>query len=198
MQPMNRTSPAFLFALVLLAACGKPGGEQIDPASVRRYSPEGALNAARAALHRRDLPAYFDALTDSAVRQTLKNSIALCSFHAASRECTIILKKYGWREPQGSSPAETNAAWDRALRQLEQPREMAAELEAYHRAAGTGSSFVWEYLDDVTLTDVSVQGNTATALASWSGEQKPVAFERDATGWRFAPFPELSDGGVPG
>src|SRR5687767_7278344 len=91
-------------AVGVLLACGP------EPVPDRRTAPEAALASARAALHRHDLPAYYDSLTDAAVRRTLSNSIGICvKFrdpvmrkrleslgHPPSYGCEAILQKYGW------------------------------------------------------------------------------------------------------
>ena len=176
----------------LLLACGA------EPETVpdRRTAPEAALASARAALHRHDLAGYFDSITDAAVRRTLVNSIGICLLpkdpevrrkmealgNSPSIGCEAILQKYGW------------VAGDYTLTKIARPREFATELEGNHRLSETGSSFVWDYLDDMELENVRIDGNTASAVADWHGEKVTVRFERDSSGWRFDPNPEQSAG----
>ncbi len=97
------------------------------------------------------------------------------------------MSNFGWVEPKGETPEETTRLRNEALRHVTKPREMAVALEENHRKTGAGSSFVWEWLDGVTLKNIVIHDNMATAVATFSGEDQPVAFERDASGWRFTP-----------
>lgn len=185
--------------LTLILGCAR------EKAPDRHESPEAALVAARVGLHNHDLASYLDALSDEEVLLTLKNSISICSMsrnpearrqleaygHRPSIGCDQILQKYGWVEPDARRSKEISRAWSEALERIARPREMCVELEANHRRTGAGSSFVWEWLDGVTVKNVEVHGDTAKAIGSWSGEEKPVVFRRDRSGWRFTPTPEL-------
>lgn len=161
----------------------------------RHESPESSLEAARNSLQRRDLDGYFDALTDRAVRHLLSNSISIClsSFrpetqkfgYKASYGCPGILKKYEWRGPISYDETATPESWADAVARIAEPRKMAAELESLHRKNDSGSSFVWEWLDQVELYDVEINGGTATATAKWPQDTRRVRFEKDETGWRF-------------
>ncbi|SMC16449.1 hypothetical protein SAMN02745857_00192 [Andreprevotia lacus DSM 23236] len=190
LSPLRFAVPAMV--AMLLAAC------QSEPLPDRHASPEAALQAARAALHQHDLAGYFDALADGTVRDHLANAIMICTMtksvegmtvlrnsgHPPSTGCIEIEKKYGWRDPvPGNSPS----AFRQALQQVKQPREFVTELEGNHRRTDSGTSFVWEYLDNVKLTRVEIHGGQASAQASWGGETRTVYFERDQTGWRFKP-----------
>lgn len=197
---MSCVSPrVFTYAACIataLAACSAQDGAPID----RMASPEAAFIAARTALHRHDLPAYFDAITDTAVIETLKNSITIClasNNQDAIRQgvrpsfgCENILRKYEWKAPVVSDPSKSDAVWKAALKSIPNPREMGAELEARHRNAGAGSSFVWDYLDPVKLGPISIDGSKAKATSRWDGQPVVIRFERDSTGWRVNTFPE--------
>ena len=162
----------------------------------RSISPETSFLNARKALHNKDLNTYFDSLTTKAVLTTLKNSISICSSsklievqkygYEESSGCDLILEKYGWKTPN-VTPENINSAWQRELERIQKPREMVVELETNHREKGAGASFVWRYLDNVTIKNVNIAGNEATAEVDWSGESKVVSFEKDSTGWRFDP-----------
>ena len=192
---MSRSYVPMMLAVISLLSCSS------EPPPDRRAHPETAITAARYALHHHDLTAYYDTLTDRGVRKTLKNSIAICTFssnpavlaqmqatgHHPSIGCEAILKRHGWLEPRGSTPDDITKAWEKALAAIHNPRVMAAELEKNHREQGAGTSFVWGWLDGVELKNLSIHGNTATAIATFSSGDSPVAFERDETGWRFTP-----------
>lgn len=161
----------------------------------RTESPEAAFLAARAGLRNHDLRTYFDALTDQAVRDDLKNSAMICLAGAnpqavaaglkRSVGCEAILERYSWPARAGSS----TDLYRLAIAKVQDPRAMAAELETNHRKHGVGSSFVWEYLDKVRLSDLVIEGTKAHAMAAWETDDKrEVRFEKDATGWRFDPM----------
>lgn len=189
-----------------MLACLWLSGCTSEPSPDRNAGPEAALATARAALHKHDLAGYYDALTDRAVLETLNNSIAICEFssnpavlaqmeavgHNSSEGCNAILTIYGWVTVTAKTAEETERVRQDALQHVTNPREMAVALEENHRRAGAGSSFVWEWLDNVTIKNVVIRGNKATAVASWSGEDRPVEFERDASGWRITPVFEAS------
>ena len=163
-------------------------------------SPESSFEAAREALQRKDLEDYFDALTDAAVRKTLSNSIAIClgSFrpehqrfgYEPSVGCPEVLEEYGWLGPSSHRETVNAESWDEALENISEPRAMAVKLESLHRQNNAGSSFVWEYLEAVTLEDVQSSESNATATARWAQGTTEVRFEKDETGWRFDPNPE--------
>ena len=180
----------FIVLLFVVVGC-----EQKKTYGDRNESPESSFFIARSALHNRDLEKYFDSLTYNAVLQTLSNSIAICSFsklqqiqdsgYNESTGCDSILEKYGWEEPGIKNPDEIIKAREEALRQIDEPRKMVVELEQNHRHMGAGSSFVWNYLDDVEIIDTKIKGNSAESVAKWNGEDHIFKFQLDETGWRF-------------
>tara|TARA_R110001599_G_scaffold351727_1_gene584399 strand:- start:1075 stop:1632 length:558 start_codon:yes stop_codon:yes gene_type:complete len=162
----------------------------------RTVSPETSLSVAKKALQNKDLEKYFDALTNQAVLNTLKNSIAICSNskikevkqygYEESSGCNLILKKYGWQEPV-VAPENITESWKKELEKIKNPRAMVVELETNHREKGAGASFVWWYLESVNIISTEIRGNEAIGEVDWSGESKKVLFVRDSTGWRFDP-----------
>lgn len=184
---MNRT---LLLCLLALAASSCS-----EPIPNRAESPEAAFLAARAGLRNHDLRTYFDALTDQAVRDDLKNSAMICLTGAnpqavaaglkRSVGCEAILERHNWPARAGSS----TELYKLAIAKVQDPRALAAELEANHRKHGVGSAFVWEYLDKVSLSDLAIEGTKAHAMATWETDDKrEVRFEKGATGWRFDPM----------
>jgi hypothetical protein len=162
----------------------------------RAESPEAAFRAARAGLRNHDLRVYFDSLTDAGVRADLANSVTICvagSNPAAvaadikqSVGCESILQRYGWPMQKKMTLGE----YKEAISRIQNPRAIAQELEENHRKHGVGSSFVWEYLDNVTVSGIAIRGSHATGLAEWNPDEKrAVEFEKDGTGWRFNPMP---------
>jgi hypothetical protein len=143
------------------------------------------------------------AISDEEVRETLSNSISICLVSNSpamlkigrppSQGCEAIMAKHGWREPKEPDPTALRKAWRESIMQVTDPRRMAYELEKNHRVYGTGSSFVWEYLDDVSVVAVEERGSRAVAKVKWNSEDKVVEFERDVTGWRFTPHPDARD-----
>ncbi|MFZ6745249.1 hypothetical protein ACO0LC_18650 [Undibacterium sp. JH2W] len=181
----------FLFTLMILAVCSCS-----EPIPNRAESPEAAFLAARAALKNHDLKTYFDALTDQAVLDELGNSVMIClsgsnpkAVAAGLKQsigCEEILKRYNWPASAGNFPD----AYKAAIAKIHDSRSLAAELEANHRRYDAGTSFVWDYLDKVRLSNLVVEGTKAHASAEWeSGDKGDVRFEKDATGWRFDPMP---------
>jgi hypothetical protein len=177
----------FILVAAGIAACS-------EPVPSRAESPEAAFVAARAGLRNHDLGTYFDALTDSGARGDLANSVTICMAGnnpaavaaglKASVGCEKILERYGWPAQGAKTPSEYKAA----IAKIREPRALAKELEENHRRYGVGSSFVWEYLDNVKLSDVVIRGSRATGMARWDTDgKKPVEFEKDETGWRFDP-----------
>lgn len=185
-----------LIPLLLLATACTPALPD------RHTGPEAAFVAARMALKRHDLPAYYDALTDVAVRETLSNSISICLMSGnpevsgygfkKSVGCESILKDHGWIAPDNSDPTKATVAWRCSVRNIAQPRQLAAALETNHRATGAGTSFVWDYLDPVTIKDITIEGRVARATVDWAGEAQVVAFELDSSGWRFTAHPDVA------
>jgi hypothetical protein len=189
---MKPTSIVFLLGAqlcALLCACSEPIPD-------RNGAPEAAFLAARAALRDHDLPAYFDALTDAAVRTTLKGSISVCATGTqpgaraaglvASTGCEAILARHHWPQDAEKSPERFKSA----IAAIAQPRALATEMEANNRQYGAATSFVWGYLNGVQLSEWVISGNYATALAQWdTGEKRPMHFEKDASGWRVNPLP---------
>lgn len=192
-----KSRPLLAFIAALLVGCGDDG------VTDRTKEPVAALNAARAALHRKNLREYFDAVSDEEVRLTLSNSITIClASHTPemrklgrppSEGCQAILAKYGWREPVEREPAALRKAWRESILKIAEPRSMAYELEKNHRVYDVGSSFVWEYLDDVSVVAIEQRGSRAIAKVKWKSEDRTVEFERDPSGWRFTPHPEIRD-----
>lgn len=188
-----------MFKLILVVLC--LAGCTSEPPVDRKTGPDAALAAARIALHHHDLPAYYDALTDLGTRETLSNSIAICAFSSdpalrlqfeasgltRSLVCEFILNSYGWKIAKATTAEERMRIRQQALAHLANPRKMAAASERNHRQTGAGSSFAWDWLDKVTLRHIVVNGHSATGVASFSDDDLPMAFERDATGWRFSP-----------
>ncbi len=166
-----------------------------EPLPDRTASPEAAFLAARAGLQNHDLRAYFDALTEQAVRDDLGNSITICVAGSnpqavaaglrTSVGCRDILNHYNWP----AQAERSTDAYKAAIAKVQDPRNMVAELEANHRKFDVGSTFGWTYLDKMRLSEMTIDGNTAHAVAQWDDDDKrPVRFERDATGWRFDPM----------
>lgn len=184
---MKRTLLISLLALAV-SSCSEPIPNRAD-------SPEAAFLAARAGLRNHDLRIYFDALTDQAVRDDLKNSAMICLAGANAQAvaaglrrsvgCEAILERYNWPARAGGS-----TDWYKlAIAKVQDPRTLAAELETNHRKHGVGSAFVWEYLDKVRLSDFVMDGTKARAMATWETDDKrEVRFVKDATGWRFDPM----------
>jgi hypothetical protein len=173
---------------LVLGACGEAIPNRAD-------APEAAFHAARAGLKNHDLRVYFDSLTDAAARNHLANSVTIClagtdpAAVAAglkqSTGCQAILQRHGWP----SQGAKTPGQYQSAVAEIRNPRAMAQELEENHRKFGVGSSFVWEYLDTVKVSDIVVRGSYATGVAEWNTQEKrPIKFVKDETGWRFDPM----------
>ncbi len=184
---MNR---ALLLSLLALAVCSC-----CEPIPNRTESPEAAFLVARAGLRNHDLRTYFDALTDQAARDDLKNSALICLAGAnpqavaaglkRSVGCEAILERYNWSARAGSS----TDLYKLAIAKVQDPRALVAELETNHRKQVVGSAFVWEYLDKVRLSALVIEGTKARAMAAWEmDEKREVRFEKDATGWRFDPM----------
>jgi len=161
----------------------------------RKLCPEGAIYEAKKSLHRKDLVEYFETLTDKEMQGTLKNSISICSSsklkeikqysYNESRGCEDILSKYGWIEPKYQDPSEITRLWQEAILKIEEPRKMVVELEINHRKNGSGSSFVWSYLDPVKIKNAVVNGDTAYSEVEWHGEEQRILYEKHSSGWRF-------------
>ena len=168
------------FFACLVASCNQHEEGLTD----RTLKPEAALNSARAALHRKDLFGYFDTLTDEAVRETLVNSINICLFsyrpqaqklgRSPSVGCKDILTKYGWVKPIDNETNKISAAWRESLINISDPRSMVSELEKNHRKEGAGSSFVWEYLDPVTIIHIDEHGSRAVAKVIGVTRKRPL------------------------
>ena len=182
--------PTLRIALLALVVCGCS-----ESVPNRAESPHSAFLAARAGLRNHDLKTYFDALTDQAVRDGLENSVMIClagsnpqAVAAGIRQsvgCEGILQRHHWPAAAGSSPE----AYKIAIAKISDPRTLATELETNHRKFDVGSSFVWDYLDKVSLSNFVVEGMKARASAEWASDDKrEVRFEKDATGWRFDPM----------
>lgn len=181
----------FLGAAVLIACS--------EAVPDRAQSAESAFLAARAGLRNHDLRVYFDALTDSAVRADLANAVMICVARnnpaavagglKQSVGCESILERHGWLGQEAKTPP----GYKSAVAKVRDPRGLARELEENHRKYGVGSTFAWEYLDNVKISQIVIQGSRASALAQWDAyEKRPVEFEKDETGWRFNPMlPEI-------
>jgi hypothetical protein len=192
---VNKSLIAFVIVLFILVLA-TVGAKLAD----RTSSPEAALTAAKWALRFNHLESYYDALTDEAVRQSLKNSIAIC-FSSGTPElqqygynksegCELILERHGWIEPTEETPEKFEAARNAAMEKIADPRKMAVELETNHRKHGAGTSFVWSYLEQVEIESVSISGSSAIAEVTWLGKPGRMTFEKDETGWRMHPFPD--------
>lgn len=184
---------ALILLVSILAGC--TDRQEVPP---RTESPQAAFVNARAALAREDLKSFFDALTEPAARELMANSISIClakdqpayrARYRPSEGCDEILGRYGWP----GQVAKTPDGFRMEARRIRDPRGLATELEANHRKHRSGTSFSLDHLDGVKLTGVIVNGSTARAVAEGrDGEKRPVVFEKDVTGWRFDPYPELS------
>jgi hypothetical protein len=180
----------FLPVLIVTLATVTAGCGCKEPPPNRSDSPEAAINAARRALHTKDMAAFIDTLTETYVRVLMENSIAECIYQnipaVAARTspwkgCEDILARYGWPNNLGRTPQAFKLAAD----QIRDPRGLVVAL-AYNR----GTTFARDYFDHVTVTGLVVSGKTARGTATWkSGGVGPIIFEKDATGWRVHPSP---------
>jgi hypothetical protein len=188
---------AAAIAALCLCGCGKTE----KPAPIDRHtSPEAALAVAKAALERRDIGAFVDTLTDGAVRKLMEEAVRICltSLRGAladpsgikpSTGCDEIMRRYGW---PGGTHDPSSERYQAALVAITDPRALTGELEQNHDKTGAGTSFVWSFLQDVSLSEVAVEGDRAHGKLNWDGRLNPVYFERDSTGWRFDPLASLA------
>ena len=186
----------FFLLLPLLISCSS--GENYR-CSKRDLCPEGALIEAKEALRKKDMVSFFETITDGEVRSKLKNSISLCSSfklkevkkfgYEESTGCELILKKYGWSNPQYNAPSEITDLWEKAILTIDAPRKMLYELETNHREYGKGASFAWSYLEPVKLVETVEEGSTAYSIVDWGGENMKLLYYKTQDGWQFEPEP---------
>jgi hypothetical protein len=174
---------AFL-ATVALASCSAPPD--------RKAGPLAALDAARFALHRHDIPGFFDAMGDATTAALLKNAVLIClsSNQPIGREmglepapsCFQVLRRSGW--PYALGEELSMQRFESGLASIPNVRAVASELESSLRDARTGSSFVWGHLDPIEIKSLTQSGDTATAEVVWSGEPAQLSFYETPSGWR--------------
>ena len=158
----------------------------------RSSGPSAALDAAKAALRNHDAYAFYDSLGEKTALFLFKNTVNVCVLANSSEglgvglsplpDCMSVLYAHGWEKFEGDRYSEDGL--EEFARNMGDFRSFAALLDSTMRSEGSGSSFVWDHLEEVELLEIRESNGSAVGTVSWDGENRQVEFVKDASGWR--------------
>jgi len=180
-----------LSALLLTPFFGCRGQQDAEPGGAE--TPEAAFAAFQEAAQEKDWKAVAELLTPESQESMAAGMIFIASFMAAfdegkGKELEQLLKKHGLDPDAAKGPdAEEAASLEQALKAAVGPikdkpaliAEMIGWLDENAEGAG-GSSFAEGFgsIASAKLSDLSIEGDTATGTVTGEDESGPIEFRR--------------------